>query len=70
MVNLHVQLKNHTVEVLKENDVNVILDMTYANDTLDLISEHIEVRTYICLVNLHTKAFTLYGTKFWQEKPW
>ena len=42
------QLKNHTVEVLEKDDVNIILDMSYANDSLYSLSENIEVHLYVC----------------------
>ena len=40
------QLKRHTERVLRENDVNVILDIIYGDDTLYSVSEHIKVNIH------------------------
>ena len=42
------QLKEHTETVLSENDINVILEFTYSDDTLNSVSEHIKVNIHYC----------------------
>ena len=41
------QLRRHIVKVLQNNNVDVILDMSYVDDdTRDFLTQHIKVRTY------------------------
>ena len=48
------QLKRHTETVLRENDVNVILDIIYGDDTLYSVSEHIKVNIHYWMSFIYT----------------
>ena len=40
---LTLQLKRHTVTVLKNNNINVILDISYGDDNVNSVSQRIKV---------------------------
>ena len=52
------QLKKYTVTVLEKNNIDVILDVIYAKDTLNSLSEQIKVVNHYSEADLYVNCFT------------